>query len=335
MFPRWLARWLVRCTLPAHDCDEAALTTPFTPAILTEPLITVAEFRASPTWLDSDNLIEGGTQAEQDAELYNVLLRASTWADNYCRGTAERPWFKAHTVIEQCRTRINRDGRLFLHPSDNPVRDVTGLAFGADFQNMTVLSDLSQTWVEDGRGIIVSIYPNRGSWAGTLEFGSTRGPGGEVFVQYQYTAGYACTTLAADVTAGASSLTVTDGTGFVAPSTGLLGALGGSVARIWDPGVEEAVNVASGYTTGSTTVPLAAALRNNHKAGAAVSELPSEVRQAIVIYAVALMMRQDVSEDEPFGSTPFGPSLRQSAGPPAGGLVHDAEQMLNPYRRVR
>lgn len=313
------------------------MTTPsvaFTPAILTEPYVTVNEFRASPTWLDSSNLIEGGAQSQQDAELYNVLLRASTWADGYCRGTSERPWFKAHTVTEQCRTRIDRWGRVFLHPSDIPVRQVTGLAYGADFQNLFVLTDLTQTWVEDGRGIVVGIIPQRGSFS-NLEFGPISAPGGEIYVQYQYVAGYACTTLSANVSAGANSLTVNDGTGFVPPSTGLLGTLGGSVARIWDPGVEEAVKVGATYTLGSTTIPLAANLANAHGKGAAVSELPSEVRQAVIAYAVALMMRQDVSGDEPFGRTPFGPSTRSSAGPPAGGLVFDAQEMLNAYRRVR
>ena len=297
--------------------------------------MTVAEFRASPTWLDSSNLIEGGSQNQQDAELYNVLLRASSWADNYCRGATERPWFKAHAVTEQCRARINRFGQVFLHPSDIPVRSVTGIAYGADFQSMTAVSDLSQVWVEDGRGIVVGIVPNRGSWAGTLEFGSTRGPGGEIYVQYAYVAGYACTTLAGNASANASSITVKDATGFVAPSTGLVGALGGSVCRIWEPGVEEAVRVASGYTAGNTTIPLASNLLNGHTAGAAVSELPAEVRQAVITYSVALMMRQDVSGDEPFGRTPFGPSVRSSSGPPAGGLMHDAAMMLNPYRRVR
>lgn len=305
-----------------------------TPAILTEPYVSVAEFRASPTWLDSSNLIESGSQIQQDAELYNVLLRASAWADNYCRGTSERPWFKAHTVTEQCRARINRYGQVFLHPSDVPVRAVTGFAYGADFQNLTVLSSLTQVWVEDGRGIVVGIIPNRGSFA-SIEFGPVTAPGGEMFVQYQYVAGYAVTSLSATVASGATSISVNDGTGFIAPSTGLLGTLAGSVARIWDPGLEEAVQVAATYTTGSTTVPLSAALKNNHVAGASVSELPAEVRQAVITYAVALMMREDVSSDEPFGRTPFGPSTRSSSGPPSGGLVFNAQEMLNPYRRVR
>lgn len=305
-----------------------------TPAILTEPYVSVAEFRASPTWLDSSNLIEGGSQAQQDAELYNVLLRASTWADNYCRGTAERPWFKAHTVTEQTRARINRLGQVFLHPSDVPVRNVTGFAYGADFQNLAVLSSLSQVWVEDGRGIVVGIIPNRGSFA-SLEFGPVSAPGGEIYVQYQYIAGYACTQLSAAVAVGASSIQVNDATGFTGPATGLLGTLGGSVARIWEPSVEEAVRVAQGYTAGNTTIPLSGTLANAHQKGATVSELPAEVRQAVIAYTVALLMREDVSSDEPFGRTPFGPSLRSSSGPPSGGLVHDAEQMLNPYRRVR
>ena len=289
---------------------------------------------ASPTWLDSSNLIEGGAQSQQDAELYNVLLKASVWADGYCRGDNDRPWFKAHTVIEQTRSRVNRDGQVFLHPSDVPVRKVTGFAYGSDFQNMTVLSDLTQVWVEDGRGIVVSMIPNRGTFA-NLEFGNVGPSDSQVFVQYQYVSGYASTTLSAAVSANATSVQVADATGFVGPSTGLLGTLSGSTVRIWDPGVEEAVAVTSPYTAGATTIPLAAGLRNAHQAGAGVSELPADVKQAVIAYAVALLMRQDVSSEEPFGNAPGGPSLRSSSGPPSGGLVYDAEQWLNPYRRVR
>lgn len=295
--------------------------------LLTSPYVTVAEFKAAPTWIDVDDLIPGGVQAQQDAELNNQLLKASAWADGY---TSMR--LGAHTATENARTRINRDGRIFLHPSDVPVRQVTALAFGADPSSMTVLSDLSGVWVEDGRGIVVGVVPNRGSWSGRLEFGSNRGPGGEVFVQYQYVAGYACTTLSGSVAAGDQSLSVVDGTGFIGPSTALIGALDGSTVRIWDPAKEEAFKVGQGYTFGSATIPLAAPLVNAHAAGAAVSEMPAEVRQAVITYACALILR----DEEGQSSGQFSASLRKVAsdGSPAG-LIADAQNWLERYRRTR
>lgn len=296
--------------------------------------MSVAEFRAAPTWLDSDDLIPGGTSTAQDDELYNVLLRASAWADDHAGGNGQI-WFGAHTVTEQVRTRITRHGQVLLHPADHPVRQINGLAYGADFQNLTALSSLSQVWIEDNRGLVVSILPFRGTFS-SIEFGAISQPGGEMFIQYQYVAGYACTQLASSAAQGASQIIVNDATGFVPPATSLVGNLQGSVARIWDPGLEEAVTVGSSYTAGSATIPLASNLVNAHNAGTFVSELPADVRQAVICYAVGLLMRDDVTEDEPFSRTPYGPTARRSkSGGKAGGLVGEAEKLLHDYKRVR
>jgi hypothetical protein len=306
------------------------LTTPLVEGILTQPYVGVAEFRAAPTWLDTDDLIPGGVQAKQDAELANVLLRASSWADNFCELR-----LGAHTVTEQTRARPDKDGLLYLTPANVPVRTVTALAYGTDFQNLTLLPNMTQTWVEDARGIIVSMFPFNASYFGTLQFGSTPRVDSEVFIQYQYVAGFANTTLTQTANSGTSSLTVADSTGFVAPASTLVGQLNGSVARIWDPSLEEAVSVASTYA-GGNVLPLQSPLTNTHAAGVVVSELPAEIRQAIICHAVALMLREDVSEEAPFPSTPFGPSARRSeSGGKAGGLIDHAMLLLEPYRRVR
>jgi hypothetical protein len=303
---------------------------------LTQPYVSVPEFRAAPTWLDSDDLIPGGVQGQQDEELANVLLRASSWADEHAGGGTDRPWFGAHLVTEQCRTRINRYGQVFLHPSDHPVREITGLAYGADFQSMAVMSDLTQTWVEDSRGIVVSVIPWRGSWTGTLEFGAVAVPGGQMFVQYQYVSGYCNTRLTGAASAGTSTLNVADSTGLQPPATNLLGNLSGSTARIWDAGIEEAVTVAPGFTTGSATVPLTSPLASPHAAGVIVSEFPAAVRQAIICYAVGLLMREDVTSEDPYPGTPYGPTARRAkSGGKSGGLVSEAEKLLRPFRRVR
>jgi len=321
------------------------MTVPAVEGLLTAPYVTVAEFSAAPTWLDADDLIEGGSAGQQAGELYNVLLRASQWANEYC---GQR--LSAHTALEQTRVRVRRDGTVYLHPSNVPVRTVIGVAYGSDFQNLTALTDLTQVWVEDARGIVVSMIPLRGSFAGTLEFGSVPRDGSiQVFVQYQYVAGFASTTLTATAASGTDALSVADPTGLQAPSTTMFGTLAGSTARIWDPvnnagtsGGEEAVQVAPGYVAGSNPVPLVANLANTHTVGAGpagqvgVSELPASVHQAVICHAVALMLREDVSSDEPFAGVTFGPSARRSRkGGKAGGLLDHACTLLEPYRRVR
>lgn len=302
------------------------MTYPILTDVLAQPYVSLAEFKAAPTWIDTDDLIPEGTQAQQDAELTNVLIRASAWADGYVSQK-----LGAHVQFEQTRARMGRYGRIMLHPDNTPVRQVVGFAYGYDPSNMTVLSDLSGVWVENSKGIVVSVIPGRGTFT-NLEFGGGGYPGGEIFVQYQYVSGYACTTLSASAAAGASSLSVVDGTGFVAPSTALTGSLTGSTARIWEPGVEEAVTVGSNYTTGSDTLQLASPTVNPHTAGAAISEMPAEVRMGIITYAVALILRDEMGADG--GS--FGPSLRKNVtdGSPPG-LIADAQNWLDRYRRTR
>jgi hypothetical protein len=314
------------------------VSVPTVEGLLTAPYVTLAEFTAAPTWLDSQDLIPGGTDDQQEEELYNVLLRASDWADTYC-GLR----LGGHTAFEQARVPVDRWGNALVHPSDIPLRQVTAFAYSSNFQDMITLSsgDLaSQVWIEDARGFIVATIQNQGAYLGSLQFGGVRASADEAYCQFQYTAGYATTVLAADADAGATSIVVSNPAAIMPPATpvgnGLAISVPGSTLRIWDPGLEEAVTVTSGYTAGDTTVPLSGALLNSHAAGAGVSEMPPAVHQAIVALAVALLMRQDVTSQEPFAGTPYGPTLRRSSsGGQAGGLVDTAWQLLDPYRRVR
>lgn len=313
------------------------MTTPLVEGYLTQPYVTVAEFKAAPTWMDTQDLVPGGAQTQQDAELFNVLLRASHWADNF---VGQR--LGAHTVqLEQFRSRIDRFGKVILHPSNIPVRQITALAYGPDPQIMSTLTDFSQVWIEDARGIVVSAIPFQGNF-NILQFGMVPVTGGEVYVQIQYVAGYASTVLSGTVASGSSSLTVADPTGFQAPATlpyGLSITLPGSTARIWDPANEEAVTVSA---INGSTLNLASNTLNTHTvtAGPAgqvgISEMPPEIHQAVISMAVALMLREDVSGEDPFAGTPYGPSARRSAGGgAAGGLLDNAYELLEPYRRVR
>lgn len=307
------------------------MTTPWiNDGLATVPYLTLAEFKSMPTFMDYENLISGGSQAQQDAELYNVLLRASGWADNYCEQRLQ-----AHVVYEQMRTEMDSRGRIYLHPKNTPVRQITGIAYGSEFQNLTELTDLTQIWIEDSRGIVVSVIPYRGMFTGSLEFGGVPFSGAPVFVELRYIAGYANTTLSGSVSAGGTSLPLADPTGLQPPTTGMLGTLTGSTARIWDPQNEEAVTVASGYTQGNTTVPVSSGLQFAHSAGAGVSELPPEAKQAVCALAVALLCREDVTDEEPFAGSTYGPALRRGGGGTAGGLVDTAWGLLDPYRRIR
>jgi hypothetical protein len=60
--------------------------------------------------------------------------------------------------------------------------------------------------------------------------------------------------------------------------------------------------------------------------------MPRKVLMAVIAYTVALLMREDVSAEEP--ASPFGPAARTTGserGGAAAGLVNDARGWLRPY----
>lgn len=91
--------------------------------MLTLPYVTTASFRAYPTFLDVMNLRSGDSSAvDQDQELYNILLAASAWADNYVEMSAADGTLTAHTRTEVARVRTNRTGRIPTTPTTYPSR---------------------------------------------------------------------------------------------------------------------------------------------------------------------------------------------------------------------
>lgn len=304
------------------------MTAPLIDGLPTVPYVTVPEFLAAPTWLDNQDLIPGGTQTQQGAELFNVLLKATGWANRIAEQT-----LGAHTVIEQDRYPVDRYGNIYIVPLNNPVRQVNAIACGGDFQNLSLLTlSPANPWIERQESIIVSQVAG-GANLSSLQFGRGVTTCGEVYVQYSYVAGFCNTTLSQSATQGASQIFVNDPTGLQPAVTGgLLGTIPGSVARIWDPGFEEAVQVSPSWVAGTNPVLLAGPLQNAHAAGAGVSEMPAELHQAVQELAVGLLMREDVSFEEPFGNTPFGPTVREShEGGQAGGLINHAREILFRY----
>jgi hypothetical protein len=295
--------------------------------VLTLPCVTTASFKAYPTFLDVMNLRPGDPiLSDQDAELYNILLKASAWADGYVRMSAGDGTLSAHTRVERARLRVARDGRISYHTDHNPATALTALSIGTSPGQLTAVTDLTNLWIEDQRQIVG--YPGGITAPGmaALQFGSPVVTG-DLYTQWTYIAGFANTVLGAAVTAGATSLPVADATGIAA----------GTVLRIWDPGHEEAVTVAAGYTTG-TSIPLAAPLKSAHDPTTTpigVSSLPSDAHLAVILYAVALLQRPDSEHEDSFPSTQVKPNTRVGTANDGSGFVVEAERLLDQYRRTR
>ena len=298
--------------------------------------LTPAQFTAYPTWLDLDNLVPGGVASLQDDALADALLAASSWADSICDGMR----LSAHYVTgEQLTSRV-AEGRITLQPRDVPIRSITSLQYGWDPSSMTALSlpDASM-WTENGR--LVSFRPGGGTQQFTgpaIQFGAGPSPHGRVYVTWSYAAGFPSTFLSASCASGAASVMLDDPTG----------VLPGDVLRIYDTGetsagASEALTVASSYVPQvpasppvPTSIPLAAGTAFAHAAGTGITGFPRNAIQAVIALTVAVLMREDVSAEEP--ASGFGPAARTTGaaqrGGKAAGLVNDAGGWLARFKPV-
>jgi hypothetical protein len=290
------------------------------------PYVSAAAFTAHPTYLDLDDLRSGSTSdADQTAELVNVLLMASDWADNRAGQN-----LGAHTVVQNCTARFDRGGNLRLHPDNTPVLSVSSIAYGYTPTALTTVTSPS-TWVEDSR-VIISSFAGGGPWSGSLQFGSPVS-GGEVFVQLTYTAGWVATQLTNATSAAATTLTVADPTGI----------LPGQTYRVWEPGFEEDVTVSTSWVPPQptalivpTAVTLAAPTLYAHTGGHDFSGMPTDMRLAVTNYAVSMLMRPDTSSEDAYPDTNLASGTRQKDPRKDGsGLVLESERILSRYQRVR
>lgn len=300
--------------------------------LTTTPYVTNDEFRAHPTYLDTDDLRSGSASStDQDAELTNILLMASRWADNFCG----QP-LGAHSHRQRLRSRFDRQGMLKVMADNGPVRSVSALGWGLTPTALTT-STAPEYWAEHGTTLV---FPGpasgMGAWTGSLQFNAPR-PGAEIFTQVDYVAGHVNARVTALAGSGATSLTLSDATG----------VMPGETYRIWEAGSEEHVTIASTWTplpavyphaAQPATVPLAAPLLHDHTTGASLSGLPEDVHLAVINYTVAQLLRPDTTAEDSFPDAPTGPSTRKDDPRKDGsGLVKEAERILSSgnFRRVR
>ena len=304
--------------------------------MLTIPYVTTAAFKAHPTFLDLLNLRSGDPiLADQDDELREILLKASAMCDSYLElgpAAANDNTLQAHSRTERDRIRVDRQGRLKWHPDHKPVTAVTAVSYGSDPRNLQPVTDLTGLWIERERQVVLSLgYPG-GVGMSAIQFGSPAYDS-EVYLQYTYGAGYPNTLLATAAPAGATSINVLDATGITSGNSSTTP----TTLRIWDPGSEEAVTVASSYA-GGLTLPLVSPLQFGHpnSQSTGVSGMPHQVHLATIFYACALLMRPDSESEDVFPGARRDTNTRIGGGPHDGsGWVEEAERQLDELRRVR
>jgi len=282
--------------------------------------LSVAEYKQAPTALSLSTLVVGGNQNAQDAELASVILRASSYMNEYLNQN-----LVATEYTETQRIRYSASGGYYaLHPYNAPVISLSSFEYGSDPNQLYALGDCSTAWFE-GQQIIIPGNQIGWNWTsqGPLGFGGPTGQSNYTFTKYTYIAGYANTINTVNTIVGATSITVEDPTGI----------LPGEQYRIFDGANTERVTVSSNYTYGSSTVTLQSPMLYAHLTGATFSNLPNAIKEAcILITSAFIKMRGDSSTTMAYTTSPSGNipgSVRY------GNDIAVALDMVNKYRRIR
>lgn len=286
------------------------MTTPTIPPVSTMgtpiPYITVAELKRSPIYTQLQKLVPGSSDADRDAELARIIVRASAMINGEVNQN-----LAATVDSEVGQVTVSDFGHLRIHTRSNPIIQVFSVSIGTNPANLTPLSDLSGIILDPWRITIPSYTTNT-----MLNLPSaTFRPGARLWAHWTYCNGYPVTTLASQVSAGATSITVKDATGILANQTLLTIEDGKYVEWV----VPTAV---SGETL---TVP---ALAYAHSAGVGVTALPDDIKEATLL----LVSRLHDTWSLTMGAiTTDGTGAKN--GTPKPKIMCDCAHILAPYRR--
>lgn len=293
-----------------------SISTTFTTQTRRQNYITNDQFKRSPTPIDWQKLVSGGLPQDQENELTEMIGRASAWVDSICMQVLQ-----ATTDTEQGIVSTNRYGEMTVHPRYHPVLEVTGFQVGPMPGELQEIGNIGQIWVEEKRIVVPGATFPFTSSAGPLQFGGTYlgTNSNHVYATWTYVNGYPVTTLAGPSAVGATSVTLQDATGVIwNPTTS---SQVGAPIQIKDGPTSEYI-VVTGTPTGNV-VPCSP-LQNAHLSGAAVSGLPRDVEEAVVLATTAYVKLQGT------GGLVAGSTGGQTANDPfrAGDDFQRAQSML-------
>ena len=247
------------------------------------PYVTQTEVLNSATAasIDFSNLIPDASLNAQSVALQELIVRASTKADNYCLGALGTLCATVNT--ENGRYRINRQGQFIIQPYYWPILELLSFEFGyapGQGMNNVPLND-SNTSIERDQFIITNQYglSQATSIGGLNLVGGAWGNGQEQFCQWEYVNGFANTFSSGAVAAGDTNITVDS----------IIGIYPGSTLTIWDGAKDEQIVIASTWDSATYTLPLTAPLKHAHTTGVNVSAIPATVKQAVIHFIVAMV----------------------------------------------
>ena len=280
--------------------------------------LSLDEFKTAPTSVDLTNLqVDPAPDipADQDSALTRVIARAGQAMDDYTSNP-----LVSTTRTETRRVRVNRDGWFSIHPTRWPVVALTAFSYGSSVAQLNTVTDLTGQFIDEQNVLL----PLGGSstFAGSgLTLGGPR-PGAPYVARYSYTHGFPATTITNSPAAGGTSLTVADASGFVV----------GNRYTLFD-GMNSANETVTVSAINGTTLTVSA-LVFAHAAGVAISGLPESVKQAALLYTIALIRTRGDSSMV----LSAGLSTPDQVGGTDRSLLADirlAQELLRPWRRVR
>lgn len=277
------------------------------PTYRTVPYLTVAELQRSPIYTQLQKLIPGGSAADNEAELAQIIMRVSAMINGEVNQS-----LAATTDTEAGWCTLSDFGELLIHARCTPIVEVISVSAGPSPYNMTEITDLTFALTDPWR---ITIPPQallgiNSPWG----YNSRR-----LWVQWTYVNGYPVTTTTSAVTSGATSITVGDATGIIPNAT---------ILTIEDGKFLEQV-VPTAVTGNVLTVP---PLVFNHALGVGVNALPDDIVEA----ALLLVSRLHNTWSLAMGAiTHDGTGARRN--PNAAGIGNhfmcDPAVILEPYKR--
>jgi hypothetical protein len=268
------------------------------------PYLTVAELKRSPIYTQLQNLVPGGSAADNDAELNQIIKRVSAMINGECRQN-----LAASINEESGWCTVTSRGELRIHALNNPIIQVLEVSVGLDESCLTPLTDLSGVVLRPWRITVPAraypLYPPAGY---------------RVWAQWKYVNGYPVTVLAQPVAVGDTALTILDATGVVAGKTTL---------TIEDGKWQENITPTAVSGNTLTVPPLAFA----HQPGVGINALPYDIQEAALILISRLHNTWSLSMG---AITHDGTGARKNPNAQGTGarFLCDPGVILEPYKRV-
>lgn len=271
------------------------------------PYITIKELKQSPIYTQLEALVPGQSDAERDAQLGRIIMRASSMISGEVNQN-----LAATVDVEVGEVNVSLGGDLRIHTRSNPIVEVLSLSIGNQSGNLTPVTDLSTLLIEPWR---ITLPGGVHGGAYNLPSVSMR-PGSKLWAQWSYINGYPTTVLTSPTAIGDTSIEVKDTTG-IQP--------GKSVLTIEDGNWVEQVTPTAVF--GNTLI--VDELFFPHQAGTGITELPDAIKEATLLLISRLHDTWSLSMN---AVSTDGNGARKHVAMPR--IMCDAGYMLSPYRRM-